>query len=98
VEWVCWAYLGYWRRSDGGGVQDIAQKQLVREATHRVSKVLSPRLVPAPTQSTGPLYNKIRGEFGKGLDLLTTGKNLFVEMAERIAKELNVHGYVEASS
>jgi hypothetical protein len=43
-------------------------------------------MVPAANQSTGPLYNKIRSE----LDLPTTGKNLFVDLVERIAKELNV--------
>jgi hypothetical protein len=46
--------------------------------------------VPAATQSTGPLYNKIRDELGKGLDLLTIGKKFFVDLAERIAKELNI--------
>jgi hypothetical protein len=36
------------------------------------------------------MYNKIRSKLGRGLDLPTIGKNLFVELAERIAKELNV--------
>jgi hypothetical protein len=55
-----------------------------------VSKVLSPRPGPAANQSTGSLYNKIRSEAGRGLDLPTIGKNLFVDLAERIAKKLNV--------
>jgi hypothetical protein len=51
-----------------------SRTQLVTETAHRVSEVLSPRLVSAATQSTGPLYNKIRDELGKGLDLLTIEK------------------------
>jgi hypothetical protein len=52
-EWVCWAYLGYWGSS--GGVQNLAQEQLVRETAHQVSKILSPRLGLAANQSAGPL-------------------------------------------
>jgi hypothetical protein len=89
-EWVCWTYLGYWGSSAGGGVQNIAQEQLIRETAHQVSKVLSPRPVPVVTQSSGPLYNKIRDELGKRLDLPTKEKIFFVDLAERIAKELNV--------
>jgi hypothetical protein len=33
-ENVFWTYLGYWRSSDGGGVEDLSWKQLVRETTH----------------------------------------------------------------
>jgi hypothetical protein len=55
-----------------------------------VLKVLSPRLGLAANQSTGPLNNKNRSELGRGLDLPMIGKNLFVYLAERIAKELNV--------
>jgi hypothetical protein len=46
--------------------------------------------MPAATQSTGSLYNKSRDKLGKGLDLLIIGKNLFVNLAERTAEELNV--------
>jgi hypothetical protein len=58
-EWICCAYLGYSGSSDGGGVQDIAREQPVREMAHQESKVLSPRLLQAATQSTGccPLVN-----------------------------------------
>jgi hypothetical protein len=45
---------------------------------------------PAVNQSTGSLHNKIRSKLGRGLDLPTIGKNLYVELEERIAKELNV--------
>jgi hypothetical protein len=54
-----------------------------------VSKVLSPRPGLALNQSLGPLYNKIGSELDRGLDLSITGKNLFVDLAERIANELN---------
>jgi hypothetical protein len=82
--------LGYWGSSDCGEVQDIAREKLVRETAHQVSKVLSSRPVLAATQRARPLYNTIKDELGKGLDLPTIGKNLFVDLAERIAKELNV--------
>jgi hypothetical protein len=85
-EWVCWAYLGYWGSSDGGGFQDLAGDQLVRETPHRMSKVLSPWPWLTANQSAGPRYNKIRTE----LDFPTIGKNLFIDLVERIAKELNV--------
>jgi hypothetical protein len=84
--------LGYWGCSDSGGVQDIAQEQLVREIAYWMSKVLSNRPELASNQRGGPLYNKIRDELGKGLELTTIGKNLFVDLAERIAKVLNVSG------
>jgi hypothetical protein len=84
------AYLGYWGSSDDGGVQDLAREQLVRETAHRVSKILSPIPGPAANQGTGPLHNKIRSKLGRGLDLPKTGKNLFVDLKERIAKEMNV--------
>jgi hypothetical protein len=50
-------------------------------------------LRPAASQGTGPLYSEIRSELCRGLDLLTTGKNLFVDLVERIVKELNVSNY-----
>jgi hypothetical protein len=77
--------LGYWVNSDGRGVQDLAQEQLVRETANQVSKVHSTRLGPAES-----LYNKIRSELGRELDLPTIGKNLFVDLAERISKEINI--------
>jgi hypothetical protein len=90
-EWVCWTSLGYWGSSDGGGVWNLAQEQLVRNTAHRVSKVLSPRPGLAASQSAGPLYNKIRSELGRGLALFQQqGKSLFVDLAEGIAKELNI--------
>jgi hypothetical protein len=52
--------LGYWGSYECGGVQDIAWEQLVRETAYQMSKILSLRLVLVATQSTGPLYNKIR--------------------------------------
>jgi hypothetical protein len=44
----------------------------------------------AANQSAGPLYNKIRRELSRGLDLPTIGKKLFVDLEKRTAKELNV--------
>jgi hypothetical protein len=82
--------LGYWGSSDCGGVQDLAWEQLVSEIARQVSKVLSPRPGPAANQSAAPLYNKIRSKLGRGLDLPTIRKYLFVDLAEMIAKELNV--------
>jgi hypothetical protein len=39
----------------------------------------------------GPrLYNELRGEIGRGLERLSIGKNLFIDMAEKIARELNI--------
>jgi hypothetical protein len=40
-EWVCWAYLGYWGSSDGGGIQDLTWEQLVRESTPSVKGTLT---------------------------------------------------------
>jgi hypothetical protein len=54
-----------------------------------VSKVLSPRPGPAVNQSAGLLYNKIRSKLGRGSALPTIGKYLFVDLVERIVKELN---------
>jgi hypothetical protein len=55
-----------------------------------VSEVLSPRPRLAANEGTGPLCNEIRSELGRILDLPTIGKNLFVDIAERIVKELDV--------
>jgi hypothetical protein len=55
-----------------------------------VSKILTPRQGPAAIQSAGPLYNKIRNELSRELGLPTIGKNIFVDLVERIAKKLNV--------
>jgi hypothetical protein len=39
----------------------------------------------------GPsLYNECRDETGKELELLPIGKNLFKDLAEKIAREINV--------
>jgi hypothetical protein len=55
--------------SDGGGFQDVAWEQLVRETAHRVSKVLSLRPGLAANQSIWSLYNKIRSKLGRGLEV-----------------------------
>jgi hypothetical protein len=36
------------------------------------------------------LCNELRGETERGLELLTIGKNLFIDLAEKIIRELNV--------
>jgi hypothetical protein len=41
------------------------------------------------TQDPG-LYNELRSDIGRGLELLTIGKNLFIDLAEKITRELNV--------
>jgi hypothetical protein len=39
----------------------------------------------------GPgLYDELRGEIGRGLELPAIEKNLFIDLAEKIARELNV--------
>jgi hypothetical protein len=41
------------------------------------------------TQGPG-LYDELRGKIGRGLELPAIGKNLFIDLAEKIATELNV--------
>jgi hypothetical protein len=39
----------------------------------------------------GPsLYDELGGETGRRLELPSTGKNLFIDLAEKIARELTV--------
>jgi hypothetical protein len=83
--------LGHWKSYDGGRVQDLAWEQFVRETAHWMSEVLSPRPRPAANQGTGQLYSEIRSKLCRGLDLPTIGKKIFfVDLVERIVKELNV--------
>jgi hypothetical protein len=41
------------------------------------------------TKSSG-LYNELRSKIGRGLELPAIGKNLFINMAEKTSRELNV--------
>jgi hypothetical protein len=41
------------------------------------------------TQSPG-LYNELRGKIGRGLELPAIGKNLFINLAEKITGELSI--------
>jgi hypothetical protein len=46
----------------------------------------------------GPsLYDELKGKIGRESELPAIGKNLFIDLAEKIARELNV-GYVEVPS
>jgi hypothetical protein len=41
------------------------------------------------TQGPG-LYDELRGERSRGFEFPSIGKNLFIDLAEKIARELNV--------
>nr|KAF6418725.1 hypothetical protein HJG63_008750 [Rousettus aegyptiacus] len=75
-KWACWTYYGQTGISDGGGVQDQARDQLVKETVQRVIEQTKPK----PLKKT----------LGQDLDLPTLGKNLFVDLAERIAHAVGV--------
>lgn len=41
--WACWTYRRWWDMSDGGGVQDHTQAQLVRKTIQRIKQQVGPR-------------------------------------------------------
>jgi hypothetical protein len=71
---------GHWGVSDGEGVQEQPVKKTIKK--------LSSQPKSMATQDPG-LYNELRGEIGRGLEFPAIGKNLFIDLAEKIARELN---------
>jgi hypothetical protein len=80
-EWVCWTYPGHWGVSDGGRAQVLTQKQIVKET-----------IKPMATQGSS-LYDELRDNIARSLELLAIGKNLYIDLTEKITRKLNVSNY-----
>jgi hypothetical protein len=63
--------------SDHGGVQDLAQEQLVKET----KKKSHPNQIQWPLKA--PVYTYTMNKTGRGLELPAIGKNLFIDLQRK---------------
>ena len=74
-----------WGYTDGGGVQDQYKEELVRNITKQIQHSKQPGRPPANT------YDKLKQKLSEW-DLPTPSKNLFIDLMQKIAQELNITG------
>uniref|UniRef100_A0A8V5GX65 Uncharacterized protein n=1 Tax=Melopsittacus undulatus TaxID=13146 RepID=A0A8V5GX65_MELUD len=74
----------HWDISDGGGVQDMIKEEIVKSVSRRLRQQEVEKI---PTSN---LYTKLIQHLEKDIGYLMFGQNLFVDLGERINKELNV--------
>ncbi|XP_063253201.1 endogenous retrovirus group 3 member 1 Env polyprotein-like isoform X1 [Prinia subflava] len=77
-KWMCFTHI------TGSKTKDLVKEELI-------SKKARPAPPPKPVPiSLDGLYKKLEQQLEKEIDISRMGKNLFVELGERISKELNV--------
>lgn len=83
--WICFTKNGHWDTSDGGGVQDLVKQEIIRNTPKR------PVSPPASTQVQKPdIYTRMQETLKNEIELPQWGRNLFVDLGERISKEFNL--------
>ena len=82
---ICFTKTGMWGYTDGGGVRDQYEEELVRNVTKQIQHSKQPGRPPMN------IYDKLKQGLSEW-DRPTPGKNLFVDLMQRIAQELNITG------